>query len=77
MAKELALCINQHLTELLSLNLRDKDILVKTIAEFVWCNVDFQCVKNLECFIKHKYSIILQRLLQKFVNSLNIKTFCL
>ena len=67
--EELASCIHQHLTELLSLNLKhNKEIIIKTIAEIVWCNVDLQCVRNLESFIKNKYSIILKRLLKKCVD---------
>ena len=63
--EELTPCINQHITELLPLNLqRNKAIIVKTIAEIVQCNVDLQCVKNLESVIKNKYSMILKRLLK-------------
>ena len=53
------------------------DIIVKTIAEILCCNVDFQCVKNSESFIKKKHSIILKRLLKKCVNSLNTETLYL
>ena len=64
--EELAPCINQVLTKLSSLNLqRDNDIIVKTIAKTMWCSVDFQCVKNLESFIKKEISNNFKEILKK------------
>ena len=53
--EELNFCISQDLEELLILNLqRAKDMIFETIGEIVWYNVNFQCVKNLENFVKKK-----------------------
>ena len=64
--EELNFCISQHLKELFLFNLQGaKDIFVETVGELEWHNVNFQCMKNLENFVKQNVYQVLKKLFLK------------
>ena len=78
--QEVSLCIDQHLLKQSVIPFqRRKEVIIETIAEYVWCNVKSPCLRNVKSYIKKYYLTLKNRAMRKliFANLMRFETLFL